>query len=647
MNKKIISFLMIGVLLISYRLPIRVLAEAAKVEIWSYSLDERVEHRSIKVGSSMANFGIMITPESVSKTEVKWSTDNEDVARAEGDDETATVYGLKEGTTTLHLAVSTKSDGVLKHSSIISVYKPINNVSGQVSAKATFWRGADKDSWVRSTDVPVGQKVTIIGSCGNYYYLELPNDYVFDDNRATRYTYALKSQIFVPVTGIKLDKKYSDIAVGKNVVLNKVVTPDIATNKAVSWSSSEKKAASVDNDGNTVGKSEGYAVIMAKTNSGNKTATCNVSVYKPIGKVNAKIKETTNLLIGANEKEADRSKVTSIGQSLSIVGTCGNYYYVELPADYVFDDGGTSRNAYVLKSKVYIPVTGIKLNKVEVVIGDKQTEKLVATVLPDIATNKKVIWSVNKNNIVTVDKNGTVTGKNGGSAVIIAKTESEEKTALCKVEVVKNLPSTKLGDFKLSLVRTDLDVNVVKYTRCDGATEYTLYQGTKRFDGTIKWEDVYESYGKYENGAMVPVVSIELGKTYYYKVVAKKEYARAAFDFITIGTKESNIIKVETGKPNLSVKLSGKKKVKLSWGKLSDYEHKKGGYEIYRKANKQKAYAKIKKISTQSTTKFIDKQAKYNTNYTYKIRAFYLNKKKKTVYSPYSKAITVKTKKKK
>lgn len=647
MNKKTIQLLLICLCILTLPLTLsaKIYAEDSKTEIWSYSLDERIEHRSIKVGDSNPNFGIMMTPTSLEKRNIVWSTGNSAIASVSGNNETATVTGLKEGSTALNLSVTTTGGNVLSDTSVISVYTPINNISGQVSAKATFYRGADSTSWVRSENVPVGQKITVIGSCGNYYYLELPDTYTFDDNRASRYTYALKSQIYIPITQITLNTSNTNIAEGKSATIGKTITPGIATNQTVSWTSNKTNFAPVDNKGVITGKKEGYAVITAKTNSGNKTAGCRVSVYKPRSKVNAKIKQSTALLLGADASEKKRSGTVSAGQKLTITGSCGSYYFVELPKEYLFGDGGSSRMAYVLKSKVYIPVESIKLNQKTIIMGDTATQKLVATVLPDIATNKKVIWSVNKNNIVSVDNNGTIKGINSGKAVINARTESDGKVATCDVNVIKNLNPAKLENFKLTLVKTNFENNVLKYTRCDGATEYTLYEGEKRIDGTMKWEDAYNCYGSYENGDTVWLFST-IGDTYYYKVVAEKVYARDAFDFVTLATKTSNIIKVVCGKPVLSGKANGKTKVKLSWGKMTSDRYKKVSYEIYRKTKKQKSYKKIKTVSKKSATSFQDKKLKRNTNYMYRIKAFYVNKKKKKVYSPYSDVVSVKTKKK-
>ena len=59
-------------------------ADDAKVEIWSYSLNERIEHRSIEVGKSNPNFGIMFTPSDIVANKIKWSIDDTSIATVTG-----------------------------------------------------------------------------------------------------------------------------------------------------------------------------------------------------------------------------------------------------------------------------------------------------------------------------------------------------------------------------------------------------------------------------------------------------------------------------------------------------------------------------------------------------------------------------------
>ncbi|MEI6132740.1 MAG: Ig-like domain-containing protein [Bacillota bacterium] len=81
----------------------------------------------------------------------------------------------------------------------------------------------------------------------------------------------------VYVTGVTLSKTTAAIKVGASVSLTANVLPSGATNKAVTWSSSNSAVASV-SGGKVVGKSKGTAKITVKTTDGAKTASCTVTV---------------------------------------------------------------------------------------------------------------------------------------------------------------------------------------------------------------------------------------------------------------------------------------------------------------------------------------------------------------------------------
>ncbi len=80
---------------------------------------------------------------------------------------------------------------------------------------------------------------------------------------------------FLP-TAISLNKTSSTLKVGESISLTATITPSNATSKTVSWTSSNSNVATISN-GTVVAKSEGDAVITAKTSNG-KTATCSIKV---------------------------------------------------------------------------------------------------------------------------------------------------------------------------------------------------------------------------------------------------------------------------------------------------------------------------------------------------------------------------------
>ena len=89
-----------------------------------------------------------------------------------------------------------------------------------------------------------------------------------------------------------------------------------------------------------------------------------------------------------------------------------------------------------------VAVTGVALNKSELMLEAGKSEQLTATVAPTNATNKKVSWSSDKQDIASVDATGKVTAHKVGEAVVTVKSEDGGKTASCKVKVTAKPPTT-------------------------------------------------------------------------------------------------------------------------------------------------------------------------------------------------------------
>lgn len=93
----------------------------------------------------------------------------------------------------------------------------------------------------------------------------------------------------IKTTSIKLDQTATTLKEGQKMILKAVVKPGDATNKAVTWTSSNSKTAAVDASGKVIAKSAGNATITATTKDGtNLKAICRVKVTPVIAKVSAK-----------------------------------------------------------------------------------------------------------------------------------------------------------------------------------------------------------------------------------------------------------------------------------------------------------------------------------------------------------------------
>jgi uncharacterized protein YjdB len=88
----------------------------------------------------------------------------------------------------------------------------------------------------------------------------------------------VKEAANVPVTSVSLDKTTLELTEGETAQLTATVLPDNATNKAVTWSTSNASIATVDANGLVTAVSAGTATITVTTEDGSKTATCEVTV---------------------------------------------------------------------------------------------------------------------------------------------------------------------------------------------------------------------------------------------------------------------------------------------------------------------------------------------------------------------------------
>lgn len=88
-----------------------------------------------------------------------------------------------------------------------------------------------------------------------------------------------------------------------------------------------------------------------------------------------------------------------------------------------------------------VRVESVTLNKDKLTLGLGQRSTLVATILPDNATDKEVTWSSSDSSIAVVSDSGEVTGVSSGNALVTVTTKDGGKTANCSVTVGTSLIS--------------------------------------------------------------------------------------------------------------------------------------------------------------------------------------------------------------
>ena len=306
----------------------------------------------------------------------------------------------------------------------------------------------------------------------------------------------------VPVTSVTLNKTSLALTKGESKTLTATVTPADATNKTVSWTSSDPSIASVDSKGKVTGTGNGSATITAKTED--KEATCTVTVTVPIESISLNKTELTldkgqseTLIAIVKPDDATEKTVTWFSADpgvAAVVVTSGKVI--------AMDGGQTTVSAKVgdqiasCTVTVKVPVESIILNRTDITLEEGESATLKATITPKDADDQAVTWSSSDGSIVSVDQYGTIHAIKQGSADILAKAGG--KQAICSVTVVKRVTSVTLDKTSLTLLvgeASTLTATVLP----DDAT-----------DKTIKWDSNNSSVATVENGV---IKGVGIGET--------------------------------------------------------------------------------------------------------------------------------------
>ena len=200
--------------------------------------------------------------------------------------------------------------------------------------------------------------------------------------------------------------------------------------------------------------------------------------------------------------------MTAITRSGKEIVTTGSDDYTATFSENVTDSAKTINGEivrydataeYEFTQEGVIKVTGVTLNKSTLSLSEGDTDTLVATVLPNDASNKNVIWRSSNESVATVDSNGVVSGVSIGNADITVATEYGGFTAQCSVSINSNKVITYAASAKLSETTststTGLHTNAFSGTSGQQLTivSHTFEDGV----GTITFNDTIKTVGKY------------------------------------------------------------------------------------------------------------------------------------------------------
>lgn len=221
-------------------------------------------------------------------------------------------------------------------------------------------------------------------------------------------------------------------------------------------------------------------------------------------------------------------------------------------------------------------------------------ETTETTFIYAVEPGNKYIFSVN-----SWDAEGNVSPENSNDVIVDCPLPEPEAIAAPTVKASNNADTGKV----------QLTWNAV-----DGAKEYKVYRSeTKNGSYSLMFTTANTSY---TNG------SSEVGKRYYYKVMAIAIEGKADSEYSSIVSRTRDLPRTEVTIAN----VASTGKIKLTWKAVTGAE----GYQVYRSTKKNGSYTLMKTVDG---TSYTNTSAKAGTKYFYKVRAIHSNK---DAYSAYS-----------
>ena len=353
----------------------------------------------------------------------------------------------------------------------------------------------------------------------------------------------------VKLTGISVNQSYT-INEGATAKLTVTYTPSNASNKGVTWKSSNNDIVTVDGAGNIKGISSGTATITVTSSEGGYSATSKITVnavdrtLKGItlskSTLTLEIGKSETLTVNYNPTNAKNKNVTWRSSNSSIVSvdngkiTANKAGVAEIKA--ISEEGD-----FEAICKVTVPSTPIKsisfANESETIrIGDKLVLETVSDPVDSFITNP--IWTSSDESVATISDTGEVEGIAVGETTITISDKDGKVKSSTTVKVLaadpKKLTITIEGyDIGFDVNKTQYDINIKNEDSLNITTNYPASKVEIAGNRDL------------QNGSIVTVTIKNNGKrqTYTFKIHKRASYLiyiLAAGSIILIG----NIIRV-------------------------------------------------------------------------------------------------------
>lgn len=303
------------------------------------------------------------------------------------------------------------------------------------------------------------------------------------------------------VNSIILDETSLQLKVTETHKLNATVLPEDATDKSLTWESSQPSVATVSQDGTVTAISIGNTTITVKANDeSNQSATCSVSVVPtPVESVTITAQGSTTLKAGQTVQlsaevlpstATDKTvSWTSSQHEVASVNSLGLVTAVSVGKTTITATAGDKSSTIEITVEKTL-AESIELNRSTASLKVAGTIQLTARFTPETTTDKTVKWTSSDAGIATVSDNGLVTANTIGNCRITAVAQDgSNATAYCDITVgettAESIKITPEGPFTLNYgEEVRLTATVLPKTTTDMSVTWSSQSSSVTVDQT-------------------------------------------------------------------------------------------------------------------------------------------------------------------
>ncbi len=273
-------------------------------------------------------------------------------------------------------------------------------------------------------------------------------------------------KVLQPVTGITLSNTEITVRKGTEFYLNAVCAPDTADDKTIVWSTSDAQVATVSSDGKVITVGVGQCIITATNPASKQEASCTVVVLEPLTGLTLNtyyqnmVKGTRFVLVPNVEPATASNKNVTFWSSDTDIATVDEKGVITAVKGGVCEivvttEEGSFTQKCVIAVKEYVDT--ITLSDTNRYLNYGASYTISATVGPESASDKGIIWSSSNESILRVNQYGAITGVGYGTAIVTATAaDGSGVSASCIVQVVKPVTNIKLSESKITLYVGDV-----------------------------------------------------------------------------------------------------------------------------------------------------------------------------------------------